>query len=1292
LSPADWSQIRRLFPASERRGPGSPFNYEAQLFGHGDAVPEAGAEFGYSVAVDGDTVVVGAPVGASPLPVADSGVAWVFVRSGAHWHRQSVLWVFDGDNGDLFGASVSISGDTIVVGAPSADPPGVLGVGAAYVFVRAGTLWNMPQKLTASDGADDDHFGWFVSVDAGGDTIVVGAPDDDTPGGADSGSAYVFVRSGTGATWTEQQKLLASDAAPGDRLGASLALSGETILMGAPDDDTPAGLDAGSAYAFVRSGTTWTEQQKLLAADGAAGDSLGFAVSLSGDTAWIGAPDADTPAGSDAGAAYVFVRSGAAWGEQQKLVASDGAATDNFGASVSVSGETGVAGAPSDDTPAGTAGGSAYVFVRSGTTWSEQQKLVPSDGSSDDSFGFAVSISGDTVLAGAYLDDVSGLADAGSAYVLVRSGATWTEQRHLGAWDNVAGDDFGASVAMSGDTVVVGSYLDDTPGGADAGSAYVFVRSGTAWIEQQKLFASDGAAGDTFGLSVSLSGDTLVVGARYDDTAGGVDTGSAYVFVRSGNTWTEQQKLLPSDAAADDLFGSSVSLAGDTVAIGAVFDDTPGGVDAGSAYVFVRSGTTWTEQQKILASDGLAGDFFGYAAAISADTLVVGAITHDTASGVDAGSAYVFVRSGTTWTEQQKLLPADGLTGDFFGYAVSIAGDALVSGAPSHDLPAVANAGSAYVFVRSGTTWSQQQKLVASDATPFDSFGGAIALSSNRIIVGAPVQDTPLGDVAGSAYVFGRSGTGWIEQQKLLPPSGNDFAQFGYAVSTDGDTVVVGARQEDTPGGFVAGAVHVFRGQADLAVTKTDGQVTAVPGQTITYTIVASNSGPGDATSATVSDVLPPALLAVTWTCAASPGSSCAGSGSGNINDTVDLAAAGTATYTVTGTVSSAATGTLSNTVTVTASGGGTDPNPGNNSATDVDTLTPVTDLTIAKTDSADPVSPGDPLTYTLTISNAGPSDSSAATVTDALPTSVTFVSSNPPSPTCTFASATVTCSLGPLAAGASAAVTIDVTVNPTATGVLVNTATVVGNETDPDPVNSTATVTTTVRGHEGELTHGMNIVHDLAAQPGPVTDEDRFLLAQQPFSSYEVVVDATSGDIGAGAGPLVQRIGPDGTMVLQDSLPVGTGSSRTLRWRNAASTPVVDQIVRVRSTSCGTDCGPDDTYRIRAYETTYSVPRFNNSGTQVTVLVLQNPTSYAIDGAVRFQAPSGAQVGVHAFTLAPKATLVLNTATVPGANGVSGAITLDHDGRYGDLAGKTVALEPATGFSFDSALVPRPK
>jgi hypothetical protein len=225
-----------------------------------------------------------------------------------------------------------------------------------------------------------------------------------------------------------------------------------------------------------------------------------------------------------------------------------------------------------------------------------------------------------------------------------------------------------------------------------------------------------------------------------------------------------------------------------------------------------------------------------------------------------------------------------------------------------------------------------------------------------------------------------------------------------------------------------------------------------------------------------------------------------------------------------------------------------------------------------------------------------------------------------------------------------------------------------------------------TAASTENELVHGSDQLHDLGALAGPAEDNDWYQISQKPFSSYEVVVDATSGDIGTGL--LVTRTDASGTTVLQTSLAVGVGYSRSMRFQNATASEVNTERIRVTSGSCTTDCGADDVYRLRAYETTYAVPRFNNAGTQVTVLLLQNPTNYQITGTVYFWSPAGVQVATSPIDLGPKQLQVLATQTV--AAGQSGALTISHNGRYGDLSGKTVALEPATGFSFDSPMIPR--
>jgi len=249
-----------------------------------------------------------------------------------------------------------------------------------------------------------------------------------------------------------------------------------------------------------------------------------------------------------------------------------------------------------------------------------------------------VSLSGDTAVVGALLHDGSG-SGSGAAYVYFRTGATWTEQQKLLASDGAADDQFGTSVSVSGDTAVIGSVLDDD-GGSGSGSAYVFTRTGAIWTEEQKLVPLDSATDDRFGSAVSVSGDTAVIGARWDDDNGG-NAGSAYVYTRSGGVWTEQQELFSSDGSANPWFGSAVSVDGDAVLIGN-WHASDSGSDSGAAYLFVRSGGVWTQQEKIVASDGEPGDQFAWSVSLSGDTALLGAKGEDD-RGPSAGAAYAFV-------------------------------------------------------------------------------------------------------------------------------------------------------------------------------------------------------------------------------------------------------------------------------------------------------------------------------------------------------------------------------------------------------------------------------------------------------------------------------------------------------------------------------------------------------------------------------------------------------------------------------------------------------------------------
>ena len=314
----------------------------------------------------------------------------------------------------------------------------------------------------------------------------------------------------------------------------------------------------------------------------------------------------------------------------------------------------------------------ALAMPATAATVTEDAKLLASDGAADDAFGVSVSVSGDTAVVGADGDDDKGNW-SGSAYVYVTSGSTWTQQAKLTASDGAWPDRFGCSVSVSGDTAVVRTYYGDGMV-ADSGSAYVYARSGSTWTEQAKLTASDGAADDLFGYSVSVSGDTAVVGAYQDDDSGS-NSGSAYVFVRSGSIWSQQAKLLPGDGAEFDWFGWSVSVDGDTAIVGALRGD---GIvtDAGSGYVFVRSGSSWTEQGKLTASDGAGGGWFGHSVSVSGETVVVGMTSGD-GNEVNSGSAYVFVRSGSSLCDGSCVV-TPSLAGYTFAPASS---DVTVAGA-----------------------------------------------------------------------------------------------------------------------------------------------------------------------------------------------------------------------------------------------------------------------------------------------------------------------------------------------------------------------------------------------------------------------------------------------------------------------------------------------------------------------------------------------------------------------------------------------------------------------------------
>jgi hypothetical protein len=403
----------------------------------------------------------------------------LLVTRSTTWTQQQKIWASDREANDQFGASVSISsnGSTALVGARYEDAGDLNDAGSAYIFTRSSGIWSEQQKITASDKAANDIFGSAVAISGDGNTAIVGAYGDDTQ----TGSAYIFTNSG--GSWSEQQKITASDKATADYFGWSVAISsdGNTALVGAYAEDPDGAYNAGSAYIFTRSGGSWSEQQKITASDKALDDAFGSAVAISsdGNTALVGAWKDDL----NAGAAYILTRSGSSWSEQQKLTASDRASSDNFGRGVAISGDgtTALVGAHADNGVAGIQSGSAYIFTYSGGSWGQQTKLLASDAQVYDWFGYSVSLSsdGNTAIVGAHNDDIDGAYDnTGTAYIFTRSGGSWSQQQKIANPEaTTSHDNFGWSVAISGDgaTALVGVVYEDPEGSiTNAGSAYIF--------------------------------------------------------------------------------------------------------------------------------------------------------------------------------------------------------------------------------------------------------------------------------------------------------------------------------------------------------------------------------------------------------------------------------------------------------------------------------------------------------------------------------------------------------------------------------------------------------------------------------------------------------------------------------------------------------------------------------------------------------------------------------------------------------------------------------------------------
>ena len=386
-------------------------------------------------------------------------------------------------------------------------------------------------------------------------------------------------------------------------------------------------------------------------------------------------------------------------------------------------------------------------YAQATTSPPVETKLIAPDAAQGAEFGRAVAIQGNVAVVGAPNDASAGFS-TGAAYVFEKTTTGW--QFHQKLSDVFANSFFGSSVAIDGDRIVVGAYGDlNTDVGA--GAAYVYVRTGNKWTPESKLIGSENSAFDSFGISVAINGDRIVCGAFGNSDLNQTEVGSAYVFRRIGSLWHQEQELTASDGASFARFGLSVAMNDDTIIVGAD-GDSELGFFSGAVYVFNFDGSNWVQQQKLHAQDARASASFGYHLALSGDTMIVGA-PQDQVGTHTLGAAYVFTRASHGWLQDRKLVAKDSDAFDGFGLRDAINADTIAVGS-MFDHDAALSGGAAYVYKRNGQSgWSLHEKLFASDALRDDAFGGAVAVSNNTVLVGAfGRSDVALN--AGAAYLY----------------------------------------------------------------------------------------------------------------------------------------------------------------------------------------------------------------------------------------------------------------------------------------------------------------------------------------------------------------------------------------------------------------------------------------------------------------------------------------------------------------------------------------------------------
>ncbi len=809
----------------------------------------AGDVFGWALDVDNGTSVVGARG-------ANSGQGEVYIlerNQGGEDSWGEVITLTNGAAGGSLGYSVSIHNDTLAVGAP-----GVSSTGAVYIFERnqgGADNWGASITLTVTSGAVVGK-----SVALSDDTLVVGAPLSNT--------AYIFERNWGGANnWGQVATLTVSGTIVNEAFGYSVAIDGDTVVIGDYLADVNGDTDRGAAYVFNRNeggADNWGLTTVLTDTFGHNNDGFGHDVAVDHDHIVVGAPGA---MGAN-GAVLIFYRNqGGAdnWGLKKGLLGTGGVGSGyQFGYNVAISGDTIIAGSIGENSTQGA----SYIFRRNrgGTdAWGTDTILAASDAASNDNFGNAVAmdINSNTFLVAA----ASANSNQGKVYVFNSTGNFWKQIATPTAKGGSAVEYFGGALDISGGTLVVGAAYADTTTHIEAGEAYIYERNQNgrdSWGQVITLTRSTQYTSDHFGAAVMLDNDTAIVGVPDGRVGGNAYQGAAVIFERNqggADNWGQVAELTASDGQNLDYFGTAVALDGDIALVGAPYADPGGVAQKGVMYVFARNqGGADNWGQVISITVGSDRDYFGEAIAISGDTAIVG-VRHADPGGInEQGVAYIFERNqGGADNWGQVITLTEGVAYDHFGYSVDIDGDIAAVLAPSAKPDGSTDTGAVYIFERNqggANNWGLTATLAPSVLMANDWTNAKVSISGDTIVVGAYIA----GD-NGKAYIFNRNEGGannW-GLSAIITSSDPTAARFGTSAAIDANTVVIGDDYADVNGNNAQGSAYVYQlvVAPDLSISKSVTPATANPGDPITYTLTYSNQGMIPAFGVVITDEVP---------------------------------------------------------------------------------------------------------------------------------------------------------------------------------------------------------------------------------------------------------------------------------------------------------------------------------------------------------------------------------------------------------------------------------------------------